>query len=102
MSFLSARGLVASGGMNKTAFTLEDLSDAVYSAPDMATKAYYGIKDYTYPIREALRISDYKDRFRDRLSHLGSIMEGAKNEQYRGLRKVFVDPFMDITRPDIF
>jgi hypothetical protein len=68
----------------------------------MAAKAYYGIKDYTYPIREALRISDYKDRLRDRLSHLGSIIGGAQNEYNRGLRKVFLDPLMDITRPDIF
>jgi hypothetical protein len=71
---------------SKTAFSLEDIKDAIYAAPGMASDAYYDIKDRAY---------GYGDTLGDKARIIGSRLN-------RGLRDYVVDPVMNIERSDLF
>lgn len=97
MSLLSTNGLVAAY-RSKTAFSISDIADAVASTPSYLREGYYGIKDLTYPIRSSLRISDYGDRFDDRLSQLGALGDRYSIGLKRDLDREIFSPLMDATR----
>jgi len=97
MSFLSCDGLIYES-RSKVAFSISDISDAIAATPSYITQGYYNLKDLTYPVRSSLRISDFGDRFEDRLSQLAALGDRYSIALNRGLDRHIMSPIFDATR----
>ena len=97
MSLLSAKGIVR-GGHVKTAFSISDIADSIATLPDSSRSAYYSMKDLTYPMRSALRISDYNDRIADKLAKLEALSNIGAVKFNRALDNYVVSPLMNLDR----
>jgi hypothetical protein len=105
-------------GLTKTALSMDDVMGATDTAQDKALQAYYGLKDMSYPVREALGISGTGDRISDRAKQLGAMLglNSGMGSLKRAINPIIdeisdipdnvrdnlINPVMDATRPDLF